>query len=80
MKTAFFATFTMAFLRSITNLSITIFLYSSKTVVGTISILNLVNNAKWSWAAAMTSVLIGIALVTLLISQKLLGKENLFTD
>jgi hypothetical protein len=28
----------------------------------------------------MTSVLIGIALVTLLISQKLLGKENLFTD
>ena len=82
MKSAFLASFTMAFLRSVTNLSITVFLASSKTVVGTVSILSLVNNGAWSEAAAMTVVLIAIALVTLFISMLLMGqkKENLFLN
>jgi ABC-type Fe3+ transport system, permease component len=82
MKPTFFATFTMAFLRSVTNLSITVFLASSKTVVGTVSILSLVNNGAWGGAAAMTVVLIAIALITLYISTKLLGneKESIFLN
>ena len=81
MKSAFLATFTMAFLRAVTNLSITIFLSSSKTVVGTVSILSLVNNGAWSQAAAMTVALIAIALITLFVSMALMGdkKENIFS-
>lgn len=82
MKATFLATFTMAFLRSVTNLSIVIFLSSSKTAVGTVSILSLVNNGAWSGAAAMTTVLIAIAMLTLFISGKFLGRrrENIFLN
>lgn len=72
LRAATVATFTMAFLRSVTNLSITVFLSSAKTVVGTVSILSLVNNGAWSEAAATTIVLIGIALVVLGVSNVLL--------
>jgi iron(III) transport system permease protein len=64
----------MAFLRSVTNLSITVFLSSAKTVVGTVSILSLVNNGAWSEAAATTIVLICIALVVLGASTMLLRR------
>lgn len=82
LKPAFMATFTIAFLRSVTNLSITAFLVSSKTVVGTVSILSLVNNGAWSQAAALTTVLIGISLLTLFISNRVFGvkREALFLN
>jgi iron(III) transport system permease protein len=76
LKPAFLATFTIAFLRSVTNLSITVFLASSKTSVGTVSILSLVNNGAWSEAAAMTTVLIAIALGALMIPTTLLGEKQ----
>ena len=76
LKTTFLATFTMAFLRSVTNLSITVFLVSSKTVVGTVSILSLVNNGAWGGAAAMTTVLIVVALIVLFISTTILGNKR----
>jgi iron(III) transport system permease protein len=76
LKTTFLATFTMAFLRSVTNLSIVIFLSSSKTVVGTVSILSLVNDGAWSGAAAMTTVLIAVAMLVLFISTMLLGNQR----
>jgi iron(III) transport system permease protein len=82
LKPAFTATFTIAFLRSVTNLSITAFLVSAKTVVGTVSILSLVDNGAWSQAAALTTVLIGISLFVLFISQRLFGLkgETLFSN
>lgn len=76
LKTTFLATFTMAFLRSVTNLSITVFLVSSKTVVGTVSILSLVNNGAWGGAAAMTTVLIVVALTVLFVSTTILGNQR----
>ncbi len=76
LKPAFTATFTIAFLRSVTNLSITVFLVSSKTVVGTVSILSLVNNGAWSGAAALTTVLIAIALLTLGLAKALMGNRS----
>lgn len=82
LKPVFFTTFTIAFLRAVTNLSITVFLVSSKTSMGTVSILSMVDNGAWGEAAAMTTVLIGIALGALFISIRLLGnkQENLFIN
>lgn len=55
----------VSFLRSITCLSVVIFLYSAQTVVGTISILGLVQNGEWGKAAAFTTLLVSIAFTAL---------------
>jgi iron(III) transport system permease protein len=64
----------ISFLRSITCLSVVIFIYSAKTSVGTISILGLVQNGEWGSAAAFTVILISIAFSVLSLTQVLLKK------
>ncbi len=67
----------VSFLRSVTCLSVLVFLYSAKTSVGTISILGLVSNGEWGKASAFTAVLIGIAFAVLGVSQFFLKKTKI---
>ena len=59
----------LAFLRSVTCLSVVIFIYSLKTSVGTITIIGLLSNGQWGAASAVTITLIGIAISVLLLTK-----------
>lgn len=72
--------FVVAFLRSVTCLSVVVFLVTPKTVVGTISILGLVGDGRWSGAAAFTVVLISLAFTTLYTADYILGKRGKSLD
>lgn len=61
----FLSGFLVAFLRSVTCLSVVIFLYGIHTMVGTISILNFVQNGQWGVAAALTVLLIAAAFLAM---------------
>ncbi|MDR3602839.1 MAG: iron ABC transporter permease [Desulfosporosinus sp.] len=65
LRDSFVSGLTVSFLRSITCLSVVIFLYSAQTAVSTISILGLVQNGEWGGAAAFTTVLVSIAFTAL---------------
>lgn len=74
LKVPLISGFVVCFLRSITCLSVVIFIYSAKTSVGTITILGLVQNGLWGSAAAFTIVLISIAFIVLAVAQFFLKK------
>ncbi|SFL23534.1 iron(III) transport system permease protein [Paenibacillus sp. 1_12] len=75
LRGPFMSSIITSFLRSITCLSVIVFIYSASTSVGTISILGLVGNGEWGRASAFTVVLISIAFAVLAIS-KLIFKDN----
>ncbi|WP_282943165.1 iron ABC transporter permease [Paenibacillus sp. RC67] len=72
LRGPFMSALVVSFLRSVTCLSVIIFIYSAKTSVGTISILGLVQNGAWGNAAAFTAVLISIAFIVLAAARILL--------
>lgn len=76
LKVPFITGFVQSFLRSVTCLSVIIFIYSPSTAVGTTSILSLVNYGQWGAAAAFTVVLIGIAFGVLEASVLLLRRRG----
>lgn len=76
LKGPFISGIVVSFLRSVTCLSVIIFIYSAKTSVGTVSILGLVQNGAWGSASAFTVVLISIAFVVLLLAQFFLKKQG----
>ncbi|MBB6671947.1 ABC transporter permease [Cohnella nanjingensis] len=65
LKGPFLSGLAVSFLRSVTCLSVIIFIYSAHTSVGTVSILSLVQNGAWGGASAFTVVLISIAFAVL---------------
>jgi iron(III) transport system permease protein len=65
-----------SFLRSVTCLSVIVFIYSAKTSVGTVSILGLVGNGEWGRASAFTAVLISIAFAVLAVSRLFLKNRD----
>ncbi len=65
LRAPFGAAFAVTFVRSITALSVAIFVVSPRRTVATISILGLVEQGYWGRAAAYTTVLIVAALVAL---------------
>lgn len=77
LKVPFLSGFVLSFLRSVTCLSVVILLYSPSTVVGTISIMVLVQNGQWGYAAACTVVLITIAFAVLRIAKYILNKQGI---
>lgn len=77
LKTPFISGFVLSFLRSVTCLSVVIFLYSPSTTVGTISVMVLVQSGQWGQAAAFTMVLILIAFSVLRLAQYILGKQGI---
>ncbi|NQX70242.1 iron ABC transporter permease [Paenibacillus alba] len=76
LKGPFISGIVVSFLRSVTCLSVIIFIYSAKTSVGTVSILGLVQNGEWGSASAFTVVLISIAFAVLCIAQYFFRKQG----
>ena len=76
LRIPFLSGFVLSFLRSVTCLSVIIFIYSPRTTVGTASILGLVSNGLWGAAAAFTVVLISIAFSVLLLTNRFLRKHG----
>ena len=77
LKGPFLSGFVLSFLRSVTCLSVVIFLYAPATTVGTISVMVLVQSGQWGQAAAFTIILITIAFTVLRISQFILEKQGI---
>jgi iron(III) transport system permease protein len=65
LQIPFLSGFVLSFLRSVTCLSVIVFIYAPSTAVGTVSILGLVSYGQWGAAAAFTVVLISIAFAAL---------------
>ncbi|NBD23301.1 ABC transporter permease [Paenibacillus glycinis] len=76
LRGPFIAGVTVSFLRSVTCLSVVIFIYSAKTSVGTVSILGLVQNGQWGSASALTAALILMAFAVLAPTRLLLKKQG----
>ncbi|WP_054954871.1 ABC transporter permease [Paenibacillus dakarensis] len=76
LKGSFISCIVLSFLRSITCLSVIIFIYSANTSVGTVSILGLVSNGEWGSASAFTVVLITIAFTVLGIAKLLFKRQG----
>jgi iron(III) transport system permease protein len=70
----------VSFLRSVTCLSVVIFIYSAGTSVGTISILGLVQNGEWGSASAFTIVLITIAFAVLAVGRLFFKNQDKSLD
>ena len=77
LKAPFLSGFVLSFLRSVTCLSVVIFLYAPATTVGTISVMVLVQSGQWGEAAAFTVVLITIAFTVLRLAQWILGRQGI---
>ncbi len=77
LKAPFLYGFVLSFLRSVTCLSVVIFIYSPHTIVGTVSIMGLVETGQWGSAAAFTVVLITVAFAVLKVARYLLGKQGI---
>ena len=77
LKAPFLSGFVLSFLRSVTCLSVVIFLYAPSTTVGTISVMVLVQSVQWGEAAAFTMILIAIAFSVLRLAQYVLGKQGI---
>ncbi len=76
LKVPFVSGFVLSFLRSVTCLSVIIFIYSSRTAVGTTSILGLVSYGQWGAASSFTVVLISIAFAVLGFAQWFLQRHD----
>lgn len=76
LRIPFLSGFVLSFLRSVTCLSVIIFIYSPATATGTTSILGLVSYGQWGAAAAFTVVLIGIAFAVLYTAEYFLNKRG----
>ena len=76
LRAPFLSGFRVAFLRSVTCLSVIIFLYSTDTIVGTISILNFVQDGEWGRADALKALLIDAAMLVMGVLKLLLRRER----
>ena len=75
IKSSFFAAFVVSFIRAITTLSVIVFLATSKNVVATFTIMNLVSDGFYGKAAALTTVLLLIALSVLGLAKVVTGRK-----
>jgi len=73
LRRAFVGAFTVSFIRAVTNVSIVIFLVAPGNVVATFAILNMIGNNIWGAAAALTTMLLGLTLVSVGIAQVAAG-------
>jgi iron(III) transport system permease protein len=66
--------FVTTFVRAVTTLSVVIFLFTPRSTTATITIFQLVNDFDWGGAAAFTVGDVGMAIVVVLIIQRLGGR------
>ncbi len=74
LQRAFVAAFVVSFIRAVTNVSIVVFLVTPGNIVATFVILNMINNNNWGQAAALTSMLLLLTLVSVGIAQAAVGR------
>lgn len=67
------ASFLQSFIRSISNISVVVFLVAPGNVLVTFVILQMIGGANWSGAAALTTVLLAITFVCVGIAQAIAG-------
>lgn len=75
IKGPFFSAFIVSFIRAITTLSVIVFIATSKNVVATFSIMNLVSDGFYGKAAALTCSLLIISFLVLGFAKLALGKR-----
>ncbi|MDR7544804.1 MAG: iron ABC transporter permease [Armatimonadota bacterium] len=73
LQRAFVGAFVVSFIRAVTNVSIVIFLVAPGNVVATFAILNMIGNNIWGSAAALTTMLLILTLVSVGIAQAAAG-------
>lgn len=73
LQRAFVSAFTVSFIRSVTNVSIVIFLVAPGNIVATFAILNMIGNGIWGAAAALTTMLLLLTFVAVGIAQTAAG-------
>jgi iron(III) transport system permease protein len=66
--------FVTTFVRAVTTLSVVIFLFTPRTTTATITIFQLVNDFNWGGAAAFTVGDVGMAIIVVVIIQRLGGR------
>jgi iron(III) transport system permease protein len=71
----FFSAFVVSFIRAITTLSVVVFLSTSRNVVATFSIMNLVSDGFYGKAAALTTALLLVAFSVLALAKLTIGKR-----
>ena len=75
VKSSFISAFIVSFIRSITTLSVIVFLATSGNKVATFTIMNFVSDGFFGKAAALTTVLLVIAFLILAVGKKIAGKK-----
>jgi iron(III) transport system permease protein len=75
LRGPFLSAFIMSFIRSITTLSVIVFIATSTNAVATFSIMNFVNDGFYGKAAALTSVLLVVSFAVLGIAKLVVGKR-----
>lgn len=74
LRGPFIGSFITSFVRSVTNLSIVVFLVTPRNLVATYSILAMIGGGAWGAAAALTSVLLLVTLVAVAAARALVGR------
>ncbi len=75
VKSSFISAFIVSFIRSITTLSVIVFLATSHNKVATFTIMNFVSDGFFGKAAALTTFLLCVSFLILAIGRKLAGKK-----
>jgi iron(III) transport system permease protein len=74
LQRAFIGAFVVSFIRSVTNVSIVVFLVAPGNVVATFAILNMIGNGIWGGAAALTTMLLVMTLISVGLAQAIAGR------
>ncbi len=74
LRRAFLGAFTVSFIRSVTNVSIVVFLVTPGNIVATFAILNMIGNGIWGGAAALTTMLLLITFASVGMAQAVVGR------
>ncbi|MBS0529872.1 MAG: iron ABC transporter permease [Proteobacteria bacterium] len=74
LSRSLFASFVQSFVRSISNISIVVFLVAPGNVLVTFVILQMIGGANWSGAAALTTALLAITFLCIGVAQLVVGR------
>ena len=74
LRRAFVGAFTVSFIRAVTNVSIVVFLVTPGQIVATFAILNMIGNNIWGGAAALTTMLLLITVVSVGVAGAAVGR------
>jgi iron(III) transport system permease protein len=74
LRRAFTEAFTVSFIRSVTNVSIAVFLVAPGNIVATFAILAMIGNGIWGGAAALTTMLLVVTFLSVGIARVAVGR------